>query len=76
MAQEFGDFPLKCPTCLDEYYDRISVIEPAGKSVCPACKTNILLPPRFDELLNNLDGALDEYCLGFARLTPNPLLIK
>jgi hydrogenase maturation factor HypF (carbamoyltransferase family) len=73
MAQEFGDFPVKCPTCLDEYYDLISTIQSAGKSVCPECKTEIEFKT-FAALLQN-DAALDAYLNEFLVLVPNKTLI-
>ncbi len=64
------DFPLKCPNCLHEFYEKVGRIKAGIDTRCPDCGTVITHPAgEFQRLLENRNNEIRDYLRRFMRLT-------
>ena len=66
------EFPIKCPHCLEEFYENVGRIKAGLHSHCPGvgCGVHLAHPAhQFDQLVTENGEALQDYFRQFKRLT-------
>lgn len=67
------DFPLKCPNCGQEFYEKVGRIKTGFQVHCPdnpVCGINFTYrAEEFERLLKNCDNEIRDYLWQFKRLT-------
>lgn len=62
-------FPIKCPSCAKEFYEKVGRIKSGLDSICPDCGLRITHPAeQFKRLLQDAHKALPDYLRRFVQL--------
>ena len=73
FEQDHDDFPVKCPKCHYEFYEKVGRIKSGFRCVCPDCSLGMThQAEEFSRVLQNTDNALVDYLGKFKRLRTRP----
>ncbi len=69
FENDADDFPIKCPHCLHEFYEKVGRIKAGERTRCPDCGVNITHPTeQFNRMLQGQNKAIKDYLGRFMRL--------